>query len=83
MAEYRLTLGAGNVAILQLVADNGWAMAIAHGPGRPDTERGLFGTPHDALMVLVAEFVFSGNPLEHPEAEAGADDPPAEMRDSA
>ena len=55
--EYRLELGGDDVAILRLVADKGWALTIAHGPGRAETARGLFGKPHDALTVLVAELV--------------------------
>lgn len=58
VCEYRVPLAAGDVAILQLVAGKGWAMTIAHGAAEPATERGLFATPHDALMVLLAEFGF-------------------------
>ena len=65
--EYRLALAAGNVAILRLVADKGWAMTISHA-GQRDTDRGLFWTPHDALMVLVAEFVFPDHAMEPPPA---------------
>jgi hypothetical protein len=54
--EYRLALGASDEAILRLVAGKGWALTIAHGNGQPATERGLFATPRDALLVLVAEF---------------------------
>jgi hypothetical protein len=54
--EYQLTLRGGEVAVLRLVADKGWALTITHAAGQPETDRGLFGTPHDALMVLVAEF---------------------------
>jgi hypothetical protein len=55
VSEYRLKLQSGDVALLRLVADKGWAMTIRHGTGQPDTDRGLFGTPDDALMVLVGE----------------------------
>jgi hypothetical protein len=58
--EYRLTLHDGEVAILRLVAGKGWAMVIAHDDGQPDTERGLFATPGDALMVLRAEVLSAG-----------------------
>jgi hypothetical protein len=54
--EYRLTLSDGRAAILRLVTDKGWAMSIADARGS-ETSRGLFGTPHDALMALVAECV--------------------------
>jgi hypothetical protein len=54
--EYRLTLDGNDVAILQLVPGRGWAMSIAHGTGQPDSDRGLFATPRDALMLLLAEF---------------------------
>src|SRR5918993_5220293 len=76
--EYQLALGAGKVAILRLVADKGWAMTIAAAPGRPEIDRGLFGTPHDALMVLMAEVVFPDDDVEAPPAGADADQPPAE-----
>ena len=52
--EYQFALGDGRTAYLRLVAGKGWAMRITGGPGQ-ETDRGLFGTPHDALMVLVAE----------------------------
>ena len=61
VCEYRLPLGGGNVAILQLIEHKVWAMKITHAGGQPNIERGLFGTPHDALMVLVGEFVFPGD----------------------
>jgi 2-hydroxychromene-2-carboxylate isomerase len=80
--EYQLALGAGNVAILRLVADKGWAMTIVHDDWQPDTDRGLFGTPHDALMVLVAEFVFGGDRIEDQEAEADPDALLSETRKS-
>ena len=53
--EYRLALTGDDVAILHRVAGRGWALMIAHGAAGPATARGLFGTPHDALMVLYAE----------------------------
>lgn len=81
--EYRLALGTGDVAILRLVADKGWAMTISHANGEPDTERGLFGTPHDALLVLITEFAFQGGPVEDLQARAGADDPGTGMREPA
>lgn len=81
--EYRLTLGGGDVAILRLVADKGWAMTVTHGSGEPDTDRGLFGTPHDALMVLMAEFVFPDDGVERPQTGAGAAAPPAKTRERA
>ena len=81
VSEHRLALGGGEVAILQLVADRAWAMTIVHGSRQPDTDRGLFGTPHDALMVLVAEFVFPGHLVEHLEVRANA--PPEETREPA
>ena len=81
--EYRLALGGGDVALLRLVADKGWAMMISHGSGAPDTERGLFGTPHDALLVLVAEFVFHGDRVEDLHARADADEPRTGTPDSA
>jgi hypothetical protein len=77
--EYRMALGDGDVAILRLVADKGWAMTISHGSGHPDTERGLFGMPHDALLVLVAEFAFAGDHVEDLQEEAGAHVLPAEI----
>ena len=52
--EYELTLHDGRTATLTEVAGKGLAMRISTKLG-PDTPRGLFGTPHDALMVLVAE----------------------------
>lgn len=77
--EYRLALGGGDVAVLRLVADKGWAMTVSHG-GERETDRGLFGTPHDALMVLVAEFVFPDDGVA-PQTGAGAAAPPAETRE--
>jgi hypothetical protein len=62
--EYRLTLTAGETAILQLVPGRGWAMTIAHGAGQPDSDRGLFATPRDALMVLLAECAPAGDDAE-------------------
>lgn len=52
--EYRLTLGTGQVAILRLVPEKGWAMTIADDADSV-IERGLFATPDDALMVIAAE----------------------------
>lgn len=54
-SEHRLALPGGQIAILRVVADRGWEMTICDGAGR-ESPRGLFATPHDALMVLVAEF---------------------------
>jgi hypothetical protein len=54
--EYRLDLGANDVAILRLVADKGWALTIARGAAQPEIDKGLFATPYDALMVIVAEY---------------------------
>jgi hypothetical protein len=76
--EYRLAIGAGDAVVLRLVADKGWAMTVTHGSGQPDTDRGLFGTPHDALMVLVAEFAFIGDQMERRRAGSGAESMPAE-----
>lgn len=74
--EYRLALGADDVAILQLIPGKGWAMTTAHGTAQPD-ERGLFATPRDALMVLIAEFVITD---ADGETQAGAvDSPPAQI----
>jgi hypothetical protein len=53
--EYQLGLGSGRVALLERVGGTGWALTIEHRQHR--TERGMFATPHDALMVLVAEYV--------------------------
>ena len=78
--EYQMAHGAGQVAILRLVADKGWAMTIVHRDGQPATERGLFGTPHDALMVLVAEFVLPDDRVAPPAEGAGVHRP-AEMRE--
>ena len=58
--EYRLVLGADEVAILQRVAGKGWALTIIRGPERAPAERGLFGTIVDAVMVLYAEFSAGG-----------------------
>lgn len=80
VCEYRLPLGDATVAILQLIADKGWAMTIAHGGEQADTERGLFGTPHDALMVLVAEFVFPGDWTGPLQAATGEDASPTDTR---
>lgn len=57
--EYQLPLAGDGRAILQLVPARGWALTVISGRGSPSTARGLFGTPHDALMVLVAEHVFA------------------------
>ena len=54
--EYRLVCDAGFVAVLRLVPDKGWAMTVGDGTAQPESDRGLFASPHDALMVLVAEF---------------------------
>jgi hypothetical protein len=62
--EYRLALDGDDVAILQLVPGKGWAMTVAHGSGQPDSDRGLFATPRDALMVLLAEFGFTEHDTE-------------------
>jgi hypothetical protein len=72
--EYRLSLGT-EVAILQLVAGKGWAMTIAHGTTQPDTDRGLFATPRDALMALLGELGFA-DAAAQPQEEA-ADSAPA------
>lgn len=53
-SEYQLALPAGKTAILRLVADKGWDLSIADGL-KQEVARGLFATPYDALMVLVAE----------------------------
>jgi hypothetical protein len=66
--EYQLTRG-DLVAILQRVAGRGWAMTVVHGPGQR-YDRGLFATPHDALMVLAAEFAVAGLSLDACEAES-------------
>jgi len=79
--EYQLRLGGSDVAVLRLVADKGWAMTITHAAGEPETDRGLFGTPHDALMVLVAECGVAGNRAQDPQAAAGAAALPTEMRE--
>jgi hypothetical protein len=55
--EYQLPLGGDRVAILERVAAKGWALTILHAGGSTKSVRGLFGTPHDALMVLFAEEV--------------------------
>ena len=78
--EYQMALGAGRAATLRLVADKGWAMTIVHDGVQPGTDRGLFGTPHDALMVLVAEFVFPDDGVDPPAEEARVNAPPAEIR---
>lgn len=57
--EYRLAVGTDDIALLRLVPGKGWTMTLARGAQSDIEERGLFGTPHDALMVLFAEFVFS------------------------
>lgn len=75
--EYRLTLDADEVATLRLVADKGWALTIARGDAQPHTDRGLFATPYDALMVLATERGFSGHDIESrsrdgaPDSESG------------
>ena len=81
--EYRLALGAGDVAILRLIADKGWALTISHAVGQPETDRGLFATPHDALMVLVAEFVAPADRLERMPAEGVPVTPPTASKQSA
>ena len=62
--EYRLMLGANEVATLRLVADKGWALTTAYGDAQPHTDRGLFATPYDAFMVVATEFGFSGHDVE-------------------
>jgi hypothetical protein len=58
--EYRLVVRTDDIAILRLVAGKGWTMTLARGGAQAAIEeRGLFGTPQDALMVLFAEFVSS------------------------
>jgi hypothetical protein len=53
--EYQAPLLDGNRAVLQLVAGRGWRLIIRTGAGSPELDRGLFATPHDALMLLSAE----------------------------
>src|SRR5688500_17255947 len=57
--EYQMPLGGDTRAILRLIPARGWALTIVNGGGAPSTARGLFGTPHDALMVLLAEHDFA------------------------
>ena len=54
--EYHVALGADDRGILRLVAGKGWALTIVPGDTQLAIDRGLFGTPDDALMVLYAEF---------------------------
>ena len=53
--EYRLALRDGDEAIVRSVAGKGWALTIAQ-PGKEESERGLFVTLSDALMVVYAEY---------------------------
>jgi len=57
--EYRLMLNADEVAALQRVAGRGWSLTIIDGSSGRVSERGLFATPHDALMAVYAEYFVS------------------------
>jgi hypothetical protein len=52
--EYQVPLLEGELAILQLIAGRGWQVTI-RSASTSDIDRGLFASPHDALMVLSAE----------------------------
>lgn len=52
--QYKVDLGFGEHALITRVA-HGWHTAVYSTSGAPAVDRGLFGTPQDALAVLQAE----------------------------
>jgi hypothetical protein len=54
-SSYRIELPNGDCASLALASNRGWDLSIQNYKGQM-TRRGLFGSPHDALMLLEAEY---------------------------
>jgi hypothetical protein len=53
-SSYRIELPNGDCALIAVASNRGWDLSIQNDKGKM-TRRGLFGSPHDALMLLEAE----------------------------
>jgi hypothetical protein len=54
-SEYEIALPNDAVAVVRLVAAKGWNLIVRERNSDREISRGLFATPHDALMVMAAE----------------------------
>jgi hypothetical protein len=60
VSEYRATLPDGGLALLRVVGGKGWELVIRVASANTETPLGLFATPFDAVMALVAENASKG-----------------------
>jgi hypothetical protein len=54
-SSYRIELPNGYCALLAVASNRGWDLSIQNDKGKV-TGRGLFGSTHDAIMLLEAEY---------------------------
>ena len=81
-SSYRIELPNGDSALLLLALNRGWDLSIQNDKGKV-TGRGLFGSTHDAMMLLEAEYYPPGDFVDEQiaarfhEARAGSNRAPA------